>query len=90
MGPGEFYNRPWLNPYHENKKEYENYFNKSSFEKEQVFFYQEVPFIKRFNRSLARNDITKFLIVKFVPDSLCEKIIGNKNNSSEKIDVERW
>ena len=90
VGPGEFYNRPWLNPYHENKKEYENYFNKSSFEKEQVFFYQEVPFIKRFNRSLARNDITKFLIVKFVPDSLCEKIIGNKNNSSEKIDVERW
>lgn len=90
VGPGEFYNRPWLNPHHENRKEYENYFNKSSLKKENVFFYQKVPFIKRFNRFLARNNVTKFLIVKLVPDSLCEKIIGNNSVSSEKVDVERW
>lgn len=90
VGPGEFYNRPWLNPHHENRKEYENYFEKSNFNEETVFFYKEVPFIKRFNRFLARNKLTSFLIVKLVPDSICNKIIGNNSVSSEKVDVERW
>jgi len=90
VGPGEFYNRPWLNPYHENRKEYESYARKSDFDDEKVFFFKEVPIIKRFNRILARNKITKFLIVKLVPDSLCDRIIGNKEISSQKTDVERW
>lgn len=90
VGPGEFYNRPWLNPYHEDRKIYESYFEKSDFQKEKVFFYKKVPFIKRFNRVLARNKISSFLIVNLVPDFLCEKIIGKNSDSSEKIDVERW
>lgn len=90
VGPGEFYNRPWLNPYHENRKVYESYANKSDFNNDKIFFFKKVPFIKRFNRFLARNKITKFLIVKCVPDSICNKIIGNNEVSSQKIDVERW
>lgn len=90
VGPGEFYNRPWLNPHHENRREYENYAKKSDFEDDKVFFFKEVPFIKRFNRILARNKITKFLIVNLVPDSLCDKIIGNNDISSQKTDIERW
>ena len=90
VGPGEFYNRPWLNPYHENRKTYESYSEKSDFEKENIFFFKKVPFIKRFNRFLPRNKVTSFLIVKLIPDSICEKIIGNNDVSSEKVDVERW
>ena len=89
VGSGDFAHRPWLNPYHENRELYEEYFNKSSFDEKDVFFFKEVPLIARMNRILARNRVTSFLIVKLIPDSICEKIVGRTDNI-EKKDVERW
>lgn len=90
VGDGEFYNRPWLNPYHEDKKLYDKYFKLSNFNRNQVYFYKKVPLIKRFNRFLARNNLTSFLIVKLIPDNICRKIVGNNTHNIEKKDIERW
>ena len=90
VGDGEFYNRPWLNPHHENKKIYEDYFKLSGFKREEVYFYKKVPFIKRFNRFLPRNRITSFLIVKLIPKNVCEKIVGSNTLNNEKKDIDRW
>jgi len=90
VGDGEFYNRPWLNPHHEDKKVYEKYFKLSNFKEDEVYFYKQVPLIKRFNRFLARNNITSFLIVKLIPDSICEKIVGNNSHNTQKKDIDRW
>lgn len=90
VGNGNFAHRPWLNPYHENRGLYEEFFKKSKFEYENVFFFKKMPLIARFNRVLARNNITSFLIVKCVPDFICEKIVGHDEDDVEQVDVERW
>ena len=89
VGGSDFAHRPWLNPYNENRRLYESYFNKSSFSESEVFFFKEVPLLSRFNRFLARNKVTSFLIVKLIPDSICEKIVGH-TDQTKKMDVERW
>lgn len=90
VGPGDFYHRPWLNKYHENNKLYRKYFDLVDFDFDEVFHYQDVTFIKRFNRFLARNKLTSFLICKLIPDKLAKRIVNNKIVVEDFQDVERW
>ena len=90
VGNGEIFNRPWLNRHHEDNKLYRKYFELADFEFDEVFDYHHVALIKRFNRFLARNKLTSFLICKVIQDKLAKKIVGNKMEVDNLTDIERW
>ena len=90
VGKGEIFNRPWLNKHHEDNKLYRKCFELADFEFDEVFDYHHVALIKRFNRFLARNKLTSFLICKVIQDKLAKKIVGNKMEVDNLTDIERW